>query len=223
MGVQIMFLVEFELNFEKTHSFVIESLIDANRLSDEVLKMDFTNGSYFTFLPQGSVVDNIYNFETDLVFEDNSKLMTVSSVRTLNRNCLGSLLIDEVKKSRKNYCVFDDLLSEPDEILENDPQKGDKYLYNDQVYYILNRANITLDALVHYLHISNAFWHSLCLLTSGDIEMKENELSESALREISSNAQLIIVGAYDGEGYIIWKRSDFKFPITWEVSEENPY
>ncbi|MBX9839321.1 MAG: hypothetical protein K2X69_13530 [Silvanigrellaceae bacterium] len=56
---------------------------------------------------------------------------------------------------------------------------------------------------------TNAIWHSLCVLTTSNCEdFSFLSVSKEKIQEICLMTQMIIVGAYDGEGYVFWEKHE---------------
>ena len=51
---------------------------------------------------------------------------------------------------------------------------------------------------------SNAFWHSLCL-TEADFMNVTDTLKIEKIKEVCLKTKLVMIGAYDGEGYVFWE------------------
>lgn len=207
-----MILKKINLNYEEAHGYVVSSLEDANLLSDEILKLiDFKKGEFFTLLHRDFILDSVYEFSSYLIFHENYKLSSTEDISGTIRMELTNAILGAVQSDENTYCVFDDFMRDLDEVYEDDPLKGEKYLNNKQTYYILDRENISVDAIEVCMHRSYAFWHSLCLLTHADLKTRDLGLSEATIHDIASQAQLIVVGAYDGDGYVFWQKTGYNY------------
>lgn len=81
--------------------------------------------------------------------------------------------------------------------------------YDDEVYYVI-KSEIANSLLIDMcLYASQATWHSLCVVTESDIECQtEKTLTIEVINDICNKICLVIAGAYDGEGYVFWKKMD---------------
>lgn len=79
-------------------------------------------------------------------------------------------------------------------------------VYNDQVYYLVLRQAISNSLIDKCLTASNGIWHSLCVFFEMKLTAKR-EISSRDLAEIVNSAKLLMIGAYDGEGYVFWESS----------------
>lgn len=83
--------------------------------------------------------------------------------------------------------------------------------HNDEVYSLLNKNNISQEVILQCLRFSTSFWHSLCVFTTADLNDVSKELSKKNIREICLMTEIVMVGAYDGEGYVFWEKNDKNF------------
>ena len=54
---------------------------------------------------------------------------------------------------------------------------------------------------------STSFWHSLCVFTTADFTGVTQTLSLEKIKEICLKTELVMVAAYDGEGYVFWEKN----------------
>ncbi len=80
--------------------------------------------------------------------------------------------------------------------------------YQDEVYYLVSKKNISKKLLDTCFYASESTWHSLCLLTKFPIPIRnERSITEAEIILAAEMAHLVIIGAYDGESYVFWKRN----------------
>lgn len=186
-------LNRFELEPSKTYEYVKENLSWANTLSIKLLKLiDFTNGQFFSYMSTEADPSRIYQFPYSL------------SSQSMNDIELSFYLFEYLKKNEKTSALFEDCTRKPtDPHLETFYKCGIQY--NEEIYYLINNKNLTLELLLRCIKESSSIWHSLCLLTDFNFENSKN-LNLDSINNACLKAKLIIVGAYDDEGYIFWER-----------------
>jgi hypothetical protein len=125
------------------------------------------------------------------------------------RDFVNTVIMKMLSDDNSLSCVFDDVAT----TFRNN--------YNDpffllcgcslekEVYYIVNSSNVNLALIEDCFNCSNAIWHSLCVLSNTDLSeaLIEKKLTNKKLNEICQNVQKVILGAYDGEGYLFWERT----------------
>ena len=83
--------------------------------------------------------------------------------------------------------------------------------HKEEVYYVLSSTKKTIELIEKCLNGSDAIWHSLCLLSNFKLSKHEDfTITKSELIDFSKRAQFIFIGAYDEEGYLIWKKHPYQ-------------
>lgn len=219
-------LTRYPLDYDITYDYVQDSFIDANKLSSELLKAtDFKKGYFFTLLPEGSNIDRLYEFKDGIILPQNPTIeYKNSSGRTSSytlipmiRNELSVLIHNKIISQNNLRCILDDVTRNLNDYFKKDPRDDTIQptisFYGKEIYYVLEKNNISLELILICLKSSNAFWHSLCVLTNADITPSQTEeLSLKNFIDICQQTELVIVGAYDGEGYVFWEKQESFFP-----------
>jgi hypothetical protein len=170
------------------------NLNNANRLSSEVLHVIFDSGFFFTLLPEDVKDELVHNFDLGGIAE---------GMRDLEE----SQIYEKMKANQRLTCVFDDF--------ENEYPKGSTgnlfvkcgFYCKNEIYYTLNNKTTSREILSDCFLASNTIWHSLCLLTETDLtDFLHKEITDDKIKEICTKAQLIMICAYDGEGYVFWEK-----------------
>lgn len=206
------------LNFEKSLQYTRHQLKGGNTLSSEVLKsVDFSTGNFFTLLPNDAILEKCYVFTSGGILPQppmewycsEGKMASYSVIPTIQEEMVSYIL----KKATEDnlLCVFEDVLSTKKNIyLDFFKTHSILRFFKDEVYFVLNRNKLDELIISKCLEKSNAIWHSLCVLSK--IELKKEQDDVFGLKEIDTicvNAKLIIIGAYDGEGYVVWEKNHF--------------
>jgi hypothetical protein len=119
------------------------------------------------------------------------------------RNQIIEVLFEHMQSNKELLCVFDDVNATytPSYNWSLFAQIGSHY--NDEVYYIASREEVSQDLLKEGLKASNATWHALCVLSTGKFSKRENRsLTELEINSLAKGVELIVLGAYDAEGYV---------------------
>jgi hypothetical protein len=207
-------LKKHKLNFDRAKNYIIDNLIGASALSNELINsIDFKNGCFFTLLPDDATIERIYEFAfggilTQSSLEEyyiNGNKANYSITPTIEEE-LSKSILKEIKN--KSYeCIFDDVIrtsaDKPDNLFN---KIG--LVYENQVYYLIENTQASFELIMQCLRKSNAIWHSLCILTKTDFKRSKNiKLTMKEINTFCSHASVIIVNAYDGEGYVFWEKN----------------
>ena len=77
----------------------------------------------------------------------------------------------------------------------------------NEIYFLLGKNKISEKIILECLRASNSFWHSLCVFTTADFTDVIKDLTLEKIKEICLSTELVMVGAYDGEGYVFWEKN----------------
>jgi hypothetical protein len=166
----------------------------------------------------------LYEFKDGIILPQNPEMKyllaqteaTYSIIPTMHDE-IACFLFQEGKKSDSFVYIFDDVLGSPSEsYLQEKNEKKYVIFHEKEVYYQVKCEKATIDYIIKYIERSNASWHSLCVLTKHRLPHSE-EFTLDQIKKACLNTQLIMVGAYDGEGYIFWEKLKWT-PKTGQVS-----
>lgn len=189
-------LLRYELDFDLTLNYVQDNLSSAKTLSEQLIKLvDFKEGCFFALIRPEIDKKRIHEFSYSL---------SMSSIQ----DELIDFIYNKLNKNQKLTALFEDiLLTTKSAYLELFEECG--LQYNDEIIYSVNKNNVSHSLISRCLFNCNAIWHSLCILTNINTEKKESKiLTLDMINNACLSIQLVIIGAYDGEGYIFWEKSD---------------
>ena len=197
--------------------YIVACLKEGRTLAKYLLSRELTTGRVRTLLPPGADHSMSTSFRTGGKFPDSPQSTWRSlegggyAVPIPNANaCLASIIQSFLTHSSQNLCIFENALA----------RASDPYLTtltstictcDDEVYHLLTSKDVTEKHCRIETTIEEAMsipifvgaltsWPGECsgALTTGKC-LTADSLSQLALR-----AEQIIIGAYDGESYLIW-------------------
>ncbi len=191
----MMSLARFELNFDLVIAFLKKNLGGTNILSSLLINtVDFKQGEFFAFLPINIDKEHINQFEW-------------GGIRSHVRDFTKSMILDKMFSSDQLCCIFDDVTSSLPEMRKDSLFANYGLFCENEVYYLLYGKTTTLKSVTDCFYASNAIWHSLCILTRVNFTVPpDRKISEKNIQEFCENVELILVGAYDEEGYVFWEK-----------------
>ncbi len=205
----------YELNFERSYHYLREHLASGASLSNTVLnEVDLHKGSFFTILPQNAALERLYHFEhggiipaqpyghTKHYAKGLKKWILPREIETV-RPEVGRFIYQFITTEPQRYVLMEDAITKA-----GDPHLSIEHvqlaLCGEDVYYLLQRTNSLDEVLYTFARVSHS-WHSLAILASGEATQL-SQLSQKDLSHCCTQAAYIIIGAYDGEGYLFWER-----------------
>lgn len=205
-------LIKYIIEYDEMWSYWEDRLTNVNLLSSTLLsRVDFKKGVFFTLLPSDANLDQIYKFSEGGILPQNPRLSygdgrkgSYSITPTLENELVLYLLqfinINEI-------CIFDNVSGSFLNQKDTDFFQSFGLFHEDEVYYLMTKNNVTPETLSLCIHLSEAFWHSLCVVAPYATCPSRKELTDEDTKKICSEIKIVIVGAYDGEGYVFWQKN----------------
>jgi len=208
----------YEIKMDVRAINYVKEIIDAGlSLSSKIGNaIELSKGCVFTFFPNGINPTNLYDFKAGGKMPE-SKEETwrrgkdVIAKPVLNTNaCLVNMIHEYLQKERDNICIFENFNSS-----RSDPwserEKVNLFFYKDEVYHLLSNKTLSTKSIGQEIYDSGTVYHFLGVMSSLPIEnqkaIESHELSDTEWDIVVRNLKRIIVGAYDGESYLIWERA----------------
>lgn len=208
-------LIRVSLDFQPTLEYAKNQLEGGMILPSTLLRsINFQQGSFFTLLPKDANFNRIYQFtEGEILiqnpiqqYEYKGEIAAYSRTPTLDQEL--AEYIDQMIQSNSNLtCLFEDVCytmktSSTSFYLE----KNALYTNNDQLFYLVNYKSSSPEFLEKCIKRAHANWYSLAILSEYSPQKKELDFEE--IKEFCQQLKMIILGAYDSEGYIFWEKQN---------------
>lgn len=176
-------------------------------------EVDLGNGFISTFFPKNIAPENLYDFRSggklpEAPEESWIKVKGGIMKPTPNTNAiLIKILSNYLHANINNICLFENVIAQ-----KFDPwiisRSENTRFYKDEVYHLIYRKNSESQQIKKIIQDSNALYYffGVCsYLTSQYLHSEgNNKITDMQLDIIAKNIEHIIVGAYDGESYLIW-------------------
>lgn len=193
----------------------MEAFKGTNTLSDEILTIiSRAKGQFFTLLPDNANIDGLYQFSGSILPPEPKKrgkvgnlsgIYTYSEIASMNEE-IAVFLYEQIQKHGYQF-IADDYNATYQEVKNKEWFNLYGLHYLEDIYYFLPSQDATPLLIKQCLSRSNTFWHSLSILSKQSmLDHTKKSLQLSDIQDFCSSAQFVLVGAYDGEGQIIWER-----------------
>ncbi len=188
------------LDYNSAYNYFIEILDKVNVLSSCIVKnLDFSTGSFFTLLPDSlDFESHIHSFKCGY---------TESSLPL--KNHIRHFIFRIISANTHLACVFDDFLSNYHSNYKEDLFLSNGKFLNEEIYYYFTKNNISLQKIETALRYSDQIWHSLAVIYEAKVPIINKKLMPRDCEDMCKNAVIMAVTAYDGQGYIFWKKHGF--------------
>lgn len=196
--------------------YISESLRDGKELSSMILNaVELQSGSVVTYLPTKPASFSINQFRSGgivggkpdetLPKHELSAQSRFSPIPNLD-HCLISLVTAYLESATAALCLFENQLAQP----------SDAWLRNSTLHNLNIGATVchsltakdVLDAelISQTVKKSRSIRPPLIGLFTSVSNGKVHALDEASLKTMVEHTQRIVVGAYDGEGFLLWRR-----------------
>ncbi|NGX35811.1 MAG: hypothetical protein K1000chlam1_00644 [Candidatus Anoxychlamydiales bacterium] len=210
---------KFTLEFDKAFDYFRDILEDGNTLSSELLKtINLKQGFFYTLLPKEAIKKRVYRFcygglippkdvgNKPVYLENLKKEFVPLKVHTLHDE-LTEFINNWLQINQTSTCIFEDITSLFSLNYKEPLFLSHGLFYYKEIYYKITKRTSSIQLIKDCMYVSDALWHFLCILTEVDFsDIKDKNLTLKKIKEICLNTKIIIVGAYDGEGYVFWER-----------------
>jgi hypothetical protein len=203
---------------EVVFAFVRATLSKGRYLSKSIKDLPIEEGRVFSFVPSGTARDSLYAFESGGLYLPNSKKVRVnlpvpaSVVPVCNdaRPPVIEQILMRLNGGKDNFCLFEEPVMWPSD--RNLATLGLDYVYigDEQPFYFFDTAHATAEGIGEAIKVSDDYIF-LCALSSITSSIRScfapsKEISPDLLVSFAKNVDTFFVGAYDGEGYLMWTR-----------------
>ncbi|MBA2726699.1 MAG: hypothetical protein H0U49_00800 [Parachlamydiaceae bacterium] len=202
------------LDYHKSIAYAKDQLSGGNALSNELISsLDFENGQFFTLLPIENDLKHIYDFFCGMIpqqYEFNKETKEIIGrdryLSWIPKDVeIANLICAEISNKNNYACIFEDVQQDlTDSHIEFFYQFGCSYL--NEMYYFVDKKNVSSEVILQGMSESDALWHHLFILTKVDyLNTPGQQVTLEDIRNFAKNTQLLILGAYDGDGYFFWE------------------
>lgn len=171
---------------------------------------NFENGKVITFLPHDVSNEDARHFKLGGKIKPPTEPDKISLSIPNTNNYLIDILEAFLREGGGRLCIFEDVTSIP-----SDPGISLKdsriFIYQNELYYILFSKDAgAKERIDDTIWDSDSHWHFVCVMTSAPEESgffkNDKNIIANDLKILAERAEKIAIGAYDGEGYLIWNK-----------------
>ncbi len=186
---------QYVLDFQKTLTYLQDNLEGTNSLSSAVCNfVNFEQGNFYTILRHDIEPDHLHAFKA-------------GGIKGNFKKKVFDLVFEELQTEENFIAVFDDVDATYTPSYEWFLYSDIGVHHNEEVYYTLSKEKASKKIIEEAFNASNAIWHSLCVVSASSIPLNQGQsLPYLFFAEIAKNASLIVLSAYDEEGFIFWEK-----------------
>lgn len=189
--------------------YLIEQLKDGNTLAQIVLEnLCLDKGRFLALLHPSADKNLIYNFRSGGILPKNPLEPVVFrgnfySGRKKVDSCQELALYLRNILNAENCCYFDDQMHQREDLIAK-KYKTETLYYNEELYLFLQKEKFSTEKSKEIIQYVDAQWYYMNVISQEKPGINQ-EVSIEKLQKIVFSTTHIVVGAYDGEGYLIWE------------------
>jgi hypothetical protein len=169
-------------------------------LSNELLKMDLYTGSIFTYLPSEFIP------QTSVDYAESLEFLTGKKVSDEFDKVVGQFILNYLGNAPKKMAIFETMWNGSDPIASKRPLQ---YFTIQGRKYDFLRGNDEKGMIMDYISDAHGYPTVIIAVDIGSedlIIINKTDFADEMALWLANKTEKIIVGAFDGEGYLIWQK-----------------
>lgn len=201
-------LVRIELD-DRAWAYVLDELDDGMILGAALKPVvQATTGEVFTRLPRDMTLERAHEFHRGGVLParperyptEGGYLVPVDSVMSARDDRVVGFLGNDLRAC----CIIGEMNPRPGD--PNPPTEPSVFWIGEECYHWLG-ANASPELVEDTFAAAELPWHAVAACYLPETPTKKEDLDRSALISLARSVSEISVRAYDGEGFVIWRRA----------------
>lgn len=184
---------------DKGISFVRGELSRGGELSQHLLELDLEKGIVFTYIPIGFDLSDFNDYSESMEF--------IVSERVVDKfeEISSKVIYEFLDRGPRNIAIFETLWNINDPIVS---KRGHQYFLIKSMVYDFILGSNTKKPIKLYLRGAQSYPTVIVLSTNFHSEdlLHNLDLNENMQNKITENIDSLIVGAFDGEGFVFWTK-----------------
>lgn len=199
MGMTV--INKYFLDYDKTYQYFVDHIICDRTLDKKIMsRINFKEGSFFTFLPDYAFLERLYDLKSGIL---PSYQIDIKGWQVVSKGWeIEDFVAEHLKQNQSNVVVLDQYIPELSDLKE---EGVDVVFCNSDAHYLI-RSSAPLKSIKNAIEDTDHGWHMLVVLTRG-VKFKEEGFDENDFDVICKNVKYIVTTCYDGEGYLFWEKT----------------
>jgi len=186
--------------------------LSGKNLANQLTSKSLTEGKVFTYLPENTPLEHFYRFEIGGIYSFDKSLVKKSPALVPIQNDARPVVINYIlqylQENENHCCLFEDPIRAPSDRWFK--RSEIKYVHHDKETYYFFGNNVEIETFQDTFKRSEGYYF-LCALSSLPAKKQKgfspfSSLSTEQLEDFASNVISFFVRAYDGEGYLQWRK-----------------
>lgn len=183
---------------ERGYRFVCQELHHGSTLAIFISESLTSKGSCETLLPEEINLDSMVDLSTSVYLSDNVNLHDTRGYV--------EEIVSEYLQGEETNCVVIETFLKPTDFLQVERSEPYFFFKNEVYYYLTKGASI--ENIRNAVLDARAYPKIIILSSSYKVIHKGDVIKEEDLRLMAKNVNMLIIGAFDEEGFIFWSRKE---------------
>ena len=199
--------------------YIEETLAEGKTLATYLRKLDLQKGKVVTFLPSEVTNEEAKQFKWSKLPQPPLEAFSCEISKDGKKSLVSpkpdtdSYLIISIQEfliKEGHRCIFEDAIREASDLPKLSLTTS--YLaFNNELYHILSPRELQSASIMDTIKLARNFYPGLigALTTipkNQNFHFENNKITSKQLKILAELTEKIVIGAYDGEGYLIWSR-----------------
>lgn len=184
-------------------SYIKGELGNGGVYAKRLLRLPLDGGKVYSYLPVSVDPASIRNFAWSTYLDHGVKMLHEVYPKIVSQ------ITSFLSNQENRYAIFSTYASVGDGFLDKDKTLARYVSYNSNVYFCISSKNHSKENIMYALKFA-AGWpriHGLTSLPSNVQPLQSRQaLTKKQMNYLADRTDYIIIGAYDGEGYLVWGR-----------------
>lgn len=180
-------------------SYLKGELSQGGVLSQRLLEVNFTQGVIFTYIPNGFNISSFSDYSESIEFKLGRR------VGLEFEDMASEFIVEHLDRDPGNVAIFETFWNINDPIVS---KQGHQFFLLRSTVYDFILGSDKNKPVKQYLRDAQSYPTVIVLSTnfySGDF-LQDMDFNENLLEKITRNIDSLIIGAFDGEGFLFWSK-----------------
>lgn len=194
-------LKELEIDAQAV-SYIRQELNEGDAFAQYLLDLPLEDGRVISYLPSEVYPMGNQDFRQSIFLSTGIKIASEAKLK------IQGFISAYLGKGGRSYAIFETLGRTGDAWLTTTDISY--FIHDSKAYSFLTPEDSDLQSILEALRRARhyPFVCGLTSLSDDDAQIQSfQETATSVLRNLAANAEHIVIGAFDAEGYLIWSRS----------------
>jgi len=182
--------------------YIKQQLLLGGFFSAKINELDLEAGSVFTYLPQD------LRLKPSIDYSESLEFLTGEKVSTEFDSLISEIIMNYLDNNERKVAIFETIWNRNDLIVSR--RLIDYFTIKGRKYDFLKGGD-KKELIMNYITDAKGYPTVISIVDIGDKKIDiipKSEFDEEKVSELASMTDILIIGAFDGEGYLVWQKNN---------------